>query len=317
MSRQSSSRLPRPARGPVAALVAATVTTALALAGCGAGDSPSGAQLLVTQDFGARPVADLAQPKVGASATVLSLLEGNLKVAAAGGRVRSVNGIAAGAGAGWYPFVNGVGAKKGLLTQDVRGSDRVWWDHHPFAATTRIQAVVGSFPAPFVAGVKDGKKLPVRVECQPSDIPACQTVQDAMTAAGVFAAKGGLQQSFTKETLRLVVGPYVQIRDDETVGTLEDGPRVSGVFARPAADGKSIAILDAAGRTTRTLGPGDGLIAATRLDAGQPVWIVTGVDLAGVKAAASALDEGNLRGHFAFAVVDGRAVGVPEVRATP
>lgn len=317
MSRPTSFRLPRPACIRFAALAAGAATAAVAVAGCGAGDSPSGAQLLVTQDFGARPVADLAQPEVGASATVLSLLEGNLKVAAGGGRVRSVNGIAAGTGAGWYPFVNGVGAKKGLLTQDVRGTDRVWWDRHAFAVATRIPAVVGSFPAPFVAGVKGGKKLPVRVECQPADIPACQTVQDAMTAAGVFAAKGGLQQSFTKETLRLVVGPYVQIRDDETVKTLEDGPRASGVFARPAADGKSIAILDGAGRTTRTLGPGDGLIAATRLDEGQPVWIVTGVDVAGVKAAASALDEGNLRGHFAFAVAGGRAVGVPEIPATP
>jgi hypothetical protein len=142
-----------------------------------------------------------------------------------------------------------------------------------------------------------------------------------MTAAGVFAAQGGLQQSITKETLRIVVGPYVQIRDDATVKTLADGPRVSGVFVRPAADGRSIAILDPAGRATRRLGPGDGLIAATRLedgdDDGQPVWIVTGVDAAGVKAAAGALDQGNLKDHFAFAVVDGRAVGVPETRAAP
>ncbi len=155
--------------------------------------------------------------------------------------------------------------------------------------------------------------MPVRVECTPADIPACQKVQDAMTAAGVFAAQGGLQQSITKETLRVVVGPWLRVRDDDTVRLIGDGPKASGVYARPAKDGKSIAILDPRGRTTRTLGPGDGLIAATRLDGGRPVWVITAVDDAGVLAAARALDQGNLKDHFAFAVDDGRAVGVPEI----
>ena len=47
------------------------------------------------------------------------------------------------------------------------------------------------------------------------------------------------------------------------------------------------------------------------------MWVVTGVDAAGVKAAASALDQGNLKDHFAFAVADGRAVGVPETTRAP
>ncbi|MCW3015684.1 MAG: hypothetical protein JWO02_2776 [Solirubrobacterales bacterium] len=294
--------------------------TAIVVAGCGlgSGGSPTGAQLVVTQDFGTRPLADLPQPQLGGSDTVMRMLSRNLKVKTryGGGFVQTINGISGGTTAGrpvdWFYYVNGVEAGKGATATKVRKTDMIWWDHHDWAATNRIPAVVGSFPAPFRSGV-DGKKLPVRVECTPADIPACQTVQDAMTAAGVFAAQGGLQQSITKETLRIIVGPWERIRDDDTARLLESGPQASGVYARPAKNGRSIAILDPRGRTTRTLGPGDGLIAATRLEDGQPVWIVTAVDVAGVAAASRAMDQGNLKDHFALAVDAGRAVAVPEV----
>ena len=84
-------------------------------------------------------------------------------------------------------------------------------------------------------------------------------------------------------------------------------------YARPAADGRTIDVLDPRGRVARTLGPGSGLIAATRFEGGRPVWIVTGVDEAGTLAAAEALNEGNLGGHFALGIADGQAVDVPLV----
>ena len=67
-------------------------------------------------------------------------------------------------------------------------------------------------------------------------------------------------------------------------------------------------MLDERGRTTRTLRAGAGLVAATVYEDGQPVWIVTGTDDAGVRDAASALDEGTLKNRFALAVADGRGV---------
>jgi hypothetical protein len=300
-----------------AAALAAVAVGALALGGCSAAGDGAGAQLLVTQDFGARPVADLPQPKAASDDTPLALLKRNVPgvrdVPAAGGdrRVTAVGPLAERGATRWSLYVNGVGADADGPTDDLHDDDAVWWDRHGTAATGRVRAVVGSFPAPFSHG-PEGKKLPVRIECSPADIPSCQKVQDAMTAAGVFAAQGGLQQALTKETLRIIVGPWAQIRDDDAARQLEAGPRVSGVYAKPSPDGRSIAILDARGAVTRRLGPGSGLIAATRFHDGQPVWIVTAPDVAGVAAVAQALDQGNLKDHFALAVVDGRAVSVPE-----
>jgi hypothetical protein len=65
----------------------------------------------------------------------------------------------------------------------------------------------------------------------------------------------------------------------------------------------------------RTLGAGDGLVAATRYQGQGPTWIVTGTDEVGVAAAAAALTEDQLDDHFAVALV--RGVGIPLPVAPP
>ena len=55
-------------------------------------------------------------------------------------------------------------------------------------------------------------------------------------------------------------------------------------------------------------------MAATRYSDQQPTWIVTGVDQAGLLAAARALDEDSLRNRFALATVPGKLVSVPVTR---
>jgi hypothetical protein len=142
-------------------------------------------------------------------------------------------------------------------------------------------------------------------------------VADTFVQLGLPVARGGVGNSFVQDTLRVVVGPWRAVREDPTAALIEKGPASSGVFAKPAADGRSIALLDARGAVTRTLRAGTGLIAATRVDDGKeqlsdPVWVVTGTDDAGVAAAASALDEGALAGHFAVAISGGRPVGLPD-----
>jgi hypothetical protein len=299
------------------------VATAATGCGVGAGPKASNTQLLVSKDFGAEPIAQTDQPKAGGSDTVMRLLQRNapkVQTRFGGGFVQSIDGVSGGQRAGrsvdWFFYVNGIQADKGATAVKVHQGDRVWWDHHDWGATDDIPAVVGSYPEPFLHGV-DGRRLPTRVECSEPQGPACSSVADKLTELGLPAARGGVGNSFVQDTLRIVVGPWRQVRGDPTVKLLERGPATSGVFARPASDGKSIALLDQRGQTTRTLGAGTGLIAATRAKDGKeqisdPVWIVTGTDEAGVAAAASALDEGALAGRFAVALSGGRPLGLPD-----
>jgi Domain of unknown function (DUF4430) len=309
--------------GRRAALPALLGALAVLLAGCGAGagSAPSETRLTVTQDFGSRAQRDLAAPKVSGSETVMRLLQRNAKITTrfGGGFVQSIDGVAGGRRDGrpfdWFYYVNGVEASEGAAAVRLHPGDRVWWDRHDWGAAMRVPAVVGSFPEPFVHGF-GGRRLPVRVECADPSTTACDEVFKTLSALGVPAAKGGLRTAQTEQTLRVVVGPWIAARDELALRPLEAGPARSGVYARPAPDGRSIRALDARGRATRTLGPGTGLVAAAREGDEPPVWAVTGTDGAGVDAAARAFTERTLGRRFAVAVVGGRPVPLPEAPAS-
>lgn len=300
---------------------AAALIAAFALGGCsvGTGAPATSLRLLVTEDFGAVTVDDLDEPKSSSSDTVLRLLQRNEKVETrfGGGFVQSIAGRAGGKEDGrpydWFYYVNGVEAEKGAAAVKIRPSDRIWWDRHDWGAAMRVPAVIGSFPEPFLHGY-DGERLPTRLECTEARSRGCERTGERFGEVGVVAGRGRLQGSTAQETNRVIVGTWAQIRADESVRSLENGPKASGVYARPARDGRSIDVLDPQGKVARTLGPGSGLIAATRFEGGRPVWIITGTDDAGLAAAADALEEGNLGGHFALAIARGQAVDVPFVR---
>jgi uncharacterized protein DUF4430 len=314
-------RAGRPA-APPALLGALAALLAALLAGCGAGagNTPSQTRLTVTHDFGTRMQHELATPKVSGSETVMRLLQRNTKVTTrfGGGFVQSIDGVAGGRRAGrpfdWFYYVNGVEASEGAAAMRLHPGDRVWWDRHDWGAAMRVPAVVGSFPEPFLHGV-GGRRLPVRVECADPSAPVCDEIFKRLTGLDVPAAKGGLRTAQVEQTLRVVVGPWIAARDDLALRQLESGPARSGVYARPAADGRTIRPLDPRGRPTRRLGAGTGLIAAARVGDGPPVWVVTGTDDAGVAAAAGAFTRRALDRRFAVAVVGGRPVALPEAPA--
>jgi hypothetical protein len=256
---------------------------AVLLAGCGVGQTgqQAPAKLTVTRDLGATAVREV-EAKGGS--TVGALVRGEPRGA------RFVNGVAAGA------------------DTTVHGGDRVWAD--AAAASVRTPAVVGSFPEPFLHGI-DGKRLPVRIECADARGAVCRQIADRLADYEIPAARGGLQTARAPETLRVLVGPWSALRPDPAVNALERGPRVSGVYARIAPDGHTIALLDADGRTTRTLGAGSGLVAATKRTDERPTWVVTGTDAAGVASAARAFEEGTLDHRFAVAVSRDLPVALP------
>jgi hypothetical protein len=234
-----------------------------------------------------------------------------------GGRfVQEIDGVAGGREGGsrvdWFYYVNGIEASNGAADRRVSPGDRIWWDHHDWSATMRVPAVVGSFPEPFASGT-EGRKLPVRLVCLDAD-QACDEVETRLHDAGIDeTAKSVLEQSAGREVLRVLVGPWSQLRKDTAARKLESGPAASGVYARPNPAGDRIELLDEQGRGVRTLGRGGGLLAATQIEAQQPTWMVTGVDATGVSAAAAALTEDELRDHFAIAVEEGRTLPLPVV----
>ena len=113
----------------------------------------------------------------------------------------------------------------------------------------------------------------------------------------------------------MLVGPWTALRLDPAANALEHGPRASGVYARMAPDGRTIAVLDA--RTGAW--PGRSAPAAASWPPPSApttgrLWVVTGTDAAGVASAARAFEEGTLDHRFALAVSRDLPVALPAGR---
>ncbi len=295
-----------------APLAAALALTALVLAACSVGASDAGdgrATLTVTRDFGAQRVLQARVDPIPAGETVLRMLTRRVKDVETryGGRfVNAIKGVRSQSGGGarrdWFYFVNGIEADTGAAEQEVNGGDRVWWDYRDWSAAMRVPATVGSYPEPFLHG-SGGKRFPVRLDCAPGAGDQCRAVRARLESAGVETAIAALGTPVGKDTLRLLIGEWADVRADAAARKLEQGPGQSGVFARPVsrADGYALELLDAQGRAARTLGPGSGIVAATRFEEQQPTWVVSGTNAAGVERAVALIDSTALRDRFAVA----------------
>jgi hypothetical protein len=302
----------------LAGQVAIALFGSLALSGCGlgAGPAPSAVGLLVTRDFGARVLRQSGSPTVHGEETAMSLLmrNGSVSTRFGGGFVQSIDGLAGGQEGGepvdWFYYVNGVQAGRGAAATKLHPGDHVWWDRHDWSQTEQVPAVVGSFPEPFLNGLA-GKRLPVRVDCAVVGAGACRTVGARLHADGVPVFTAGISSSGEPLTLHVLVGPWTSIQGDLSAQTIEGGPRASGVYARLSHNGRTLTALDGRGHSTHTLGPGAGLIAATRHGEDAPVWVVTGTDARGVDLAAQAFDTATLQHRFAVAVTSMGAIALP------
>ena len=235
-----------------------------------------------------------------------------------GNFVQEIDGVAGGREGGrrvdWFYYVNGIesGVGRGRAARASRatGSGGTTTTGAPRCASRPWSAPSPSrsSPAARAASCRSG------IVCLGDADAAVRRGRDAAraTRASPTRARSVLEQSAGREVLRVLVGPWSQVRRDTAARKLEGGPAESG-RVRPAHAGRrpDRPARRRTARVERTLGPGGGLLAATRIEAQQPTWIVTGVDAAGVAAAAAALTEEELQDHFAIAVEEGRTVPLP------
>jgi hypothetical protein len=293
------------------------LAAALAVAGCGFGPGKAEqgpVELRVTRDFGQKELSPATRrDQVRSSDTVMRVLQSSHQVTTryGGAFVQSIDGLAGNKSGehDWFFYVNGSESSKGAADFDLSLSDVVQWDYHRWTATQHIPAIVGAFPQPFRNG-EGGRRLPVRVECEEVDSNACKDTISALDAQDVVTTQAVLGSSTGEKSLRVVVGPWKEIRDTITGRQLDRGPANSGVFAHFDSSG-ALSLLDGNGRPVRDAPAGSGLVAATEQEGGGVVWVVTGNDAAGVERAAKALDPEVLRNAFAVAATPAGPVKLP------
>ena len=300
--------------------VAALLTAALLLGGCGIGagdEQEGGAVVRVTRDFGHQEIGAARTSTLREDETVMRLMQSKFDIETRfGGRfIQAIDGLK-GAGAGgqrdWFFFVNGVEAEVGAAEYELSPGDRVQWDYRDWSTAMRVPAIVGAFPQPFLGGFK-GERRPVRVECDDAESAPCRAAKDALGRVDVPVSGSALGAPGTENVTRLVVARWPAARIVRGAFTLEEGPESSGVFVRIAKDGRSLDLLDADGDVARTVRPGDGtaLIVALRPRADELLWLVTSLDAEGLAAGVRALRTDALRDAFAVAVTGSTVEKLP------
>jgi Domain of unknown function (DUF4430) len=302
--------------GPVRIRLGLAAITA-ALAGCGLGPGPSSegtVTLTVTRDYGTTQMLEATAEDPAESETVLRMLdrEAEIETRYGGGFVQSIEGVS-GTTEGtrrrdWFFYVNGIESPIGSAERPIAGGDRVWWDYRDWTDAMRVPAVVGSWPEPFLQASAE-ERLPVRVECAGAEAP-CRAAADTLSDEGLSVSTERLGRAPSAEALRVLVGPWPELRDDSAAAQIDRGPSASGVFARFAGTDELVALDEGAAPAAR-LGEGAGLVAAVRDGERPATWVVSGVDPAGVRAAAQALDEETLADRYALVVGAGTEESLP------
>jgi hypothetical protein len=296
---------------PVRILATALALGATAVAGCGLGPGKStgDVDLTVSRDYGTKILVQ-KQDSIHESDTVFRVLDRNADISTryGGGFVQSINGLSGTTSGGrtsdWFFYVNGIESPIGAAQFDLSGGDRIWWDYRDWTAAMRVPAVVGSWPEPFAHGFQ-GQHWTVHPVCLTAgDI--CDTFLKRLESAGIRSP------GFGPKSITVLIGQWNQIRQEGPADLLAETPGRSGVFARFVGGNKPLLeLLNQQGQPAGSIGKGGGLIAALRPGDGPPVWVVTGTDRKGVRAAANLVGPA-LRNHYAVATQPGAgAIGVP------
>jgi hypothetical protein len=288
----------------------------LAPAGCGLGEGEEregGVSVRVTRDFGNSELGAVRGARVREDQTVMRLLRSEFDVETRfGGRfVQAIDGLEGEGAAGqtdWFYFVNGVEAGVGAAEYELSPGDRVQWDYRDWSAAMRVPAIVGAFPEPFLHGL-EGRRRPVRVECEDAEAQVCDEAKDRLEEVGVSTSGASIGAPGTETVTRLVVARWPRARIVRGASGLEEGPEATGVFARFEPGRRALELLDESGEPARRVEPGDGvgLVLAMRPRDEELVWLVTALDERGLEAGVRALAADRLRDAYAVAVT-GRTV---------
>ncbi len=302
-------------------VAAGAVLAPLALGACGLEPNSGHASVtvLVTRDFGARPLASVTVPRDDSTETMARLLKRSLHAQlASDGAIESIEGRPTGGRERWFGYINGIStslAPLQLKLTKVHPGDSVWWDLHDTTATGTVRAVAGQYPEPFAHG-SAGRRLPTTLQCATDAKAACSTVSSALSADKVPVATSLLGTGSGQDSLGVVVGKWSELTPQLVARLVEHGPDASGIYAKFTDGGAALQLLDAGGNVVRTLRAGAGLVAATSDSQSKPTWLITGTDAAGVNAAARALTAADLKRHFAVALAGGSAISLPVARTS-
>jgi hypothetical protein len=288
-------------------------------------NNPTPIKVIVTQNFGQELIlyrTIYARNKSNA----MEVLQQAAKVETAygGGFVNSINGISSkssrpGSRQDWFFYINGMESNTGALDYFLHPGDTEQWDFHDWSFHQSNPAITGNFPEPLIHG-HDGKIRPAVITYSTGLQEAADNLKQRLISFGAIAAVSKDINSLSdseKESANLFL---LGTQDNQLITELNRNWKRLGFFAY--FENNNLVTLNASGQVQTQYGASTGLIQTAQnpwnpdgIGASENVvWLVSGTDIEGVKAAADILVNHSDELKYAFAVVvsGGKIVKLPQ-----
>jgi len=281
--------------------------------------------LWVTRDYAGQGLFNQEVP-LRSGASVMEVLQKNLPVETqyGGGFVNSINGLASGyTGADkktrdWFYYVNGIITSVGALDYKPAPGEIIWWDYHDWGASAFTPALIGAFPQPFRSGYRGINPGTL--------ILAAMGHEQQGEKLAAYLKSLGVKQVEVKpysasllledKKITIVLGLWKQLKDDKYWLGLQKQRQKTGLFVE--LNPEYFAALDDQGAKVQQYKQNIGAIVATGSGMGDntPVWLVTGLDTAGLEGALDTLIKNPqaIKQHFGALVEGDKIISVPVAR---
>lgn len=283
-------------------------------------------RVVATQNFGQELMFDeMLEVPSGTSAMAALMKVAEVETSYGGGFVNDINGVRSGfTGSGgtkmdWFVYINGIQSNTGALDYKLQDGDIQRWDFHDWSFHQFIPAIVGEFPEPFRNGY-GGVIYPTIIVYQDGWEEDARRVADKLNRLGIknVSVRGISElREDEKESYNLIL---LGTADFPFIAELNLVWRRLGFYAH--FQDSMLKVFDPRGEPAAEYGAGAGVIQATQSPwnpkgigvCENTVWIVSGSDTTGVKAAVNTLVNRDTDFKYAYAVViaAGEVIRVPQ-----
>ncbi len=255
--------------------------------------------------------------------TVIDILKANTEVETqyGGGFVSSINGLATGYTGpnkekrDWFYYMNGIMTAVGAQNYLPVSGDVIWWDYHDWGGTYFTPAVIGAFPQPFVNGYQ-GKNPGTLILAAKGCEQKGEQVASYLRRIGVKSVEvKPYDESLlaADDKITVVIGLWSDFSEDAYWQGLQSQRQKTGLFAKFTP--QYFAALNVQGEEVQRYQQHVGAVAATGSGMGDvtPVWLITGLDQAGLADAVNVLTDHpeKIKQQFGVLIADGDVVPLP------
>ncbi len=294
----------------------------LILAGCSgepeaadrSSDGPekgASARIVITAEFGQALIME-ETIDIGSSTSAMQALKrvADVETKYGGGFVDDINGLRSEYGDGWdwLICVNGIQTRTGALDYRLSPDDVALFDFHDWSFRIFTPATIGAFPEPFLHGY-GGKVYPTYIVYEGNFKERASLLAEKLRDFGIEQVSVGSLAQLTKEAQQSGNLILIGSMNSDLINELNDIRDKMGFFTN--FENGRLLVFDEEGELAGEFGAGTGLIQATQ-NPWNPkgigacenvVWMVSGVDDTGVKAAVDTLLNRGEKLKYAFAVV--------------